>query len=688
MTYKRTYQVIRSFFPALLILIALGMAINTASAAMNGKGNQEELFAVSAAGDPVCPVGMIAYWELEESDGPYLDSYGDHDGDDTGTAPIQVAGKFGNGQEFDFATGEPPVAINPGIDIPSHADFDWGTDDSFSIEFWVKPEVDACASHSRVMVGRDDGTGIQWWIGCSGLSGQATFQLDDSANVRVTVKGVSITDGAWHHIVAIRDANADMNYLYVDNVANSMTANTYTGDFAAVVDANVNIGWIDHRTDSPNIHRFAGVVDEVAIYNKALTAGEIAYHFSGGAGGAARPYCNNAPAFTPVSDQTNTEGQTVTPLDIDATDLESDGLVFDDNGTLPDGLSIHPSTGVISGTLTFISSGIHPVVVTATDNGEPSAFNELSFTWTVDNVNGPPQVTNPGDQSDAEGDLIAPLTIVATEPDGEPMTFSQVNLPPSLSLNPTTGVISGTISYDGYKGSAYAVEITVTDGANPTTISFNWTVTETNRPPQVTSPGNKSNTEGETVSVLVNASDLDGNSLTFDVTGLPDGLDFSPVDADTIEISGTISHLAYTGAPYTVTVTATDDGTPNEDGTAVFTWTVSDDNRAPELTSPGNKANSEGQIVSLQIVATDEDSDNTLTYSADGLPAGLSINPGTGLISGTISAGAASGSPYSVTVEVEDDGDPVLSDSVTFTWTVVSGEGFEIFLPLVIRQDS
>jgi hypothetical protein len=37
---------------------------------------------------------------------------------------------------------------------------------------------------------------------------------------------------------------------------------------------------------------------------------------------------------------------------------------------------------------------------------------------------------------------------------------------------------------------------------------------------------------------------------------------------------------------------------------------------------------------------------------------------------------------------VEDDGDPVLSDSVTFTWTVVSGEGFEIFLPLVIRQDS
>jgi len=325
--------------------------------------------------------------------------------------------------------------------------------------------------------------------------------------------------------------------------------------------------------------------------------------------------------------------------------------------------------------------------VTATDDALPAAFNELSFNWTVIDVNAPPQVTDPGDQSNVEGEEIEPLAIVATDADDDPMTFSAPNLPPDLEIDPNTGVISGTISYDASDGSVYAVEVSVFDGINTTIVEFDWTVADTNRSPQVTSPGNKTNSEGDTVSVEVSASDLDGDNLTFDVTGLPDGLDFQPVDADTVEIFGTISHLAWTGAPYTVTVTATDDGTPNASGSAQFTWTISDDNRAPEITSPGNKTNSEGNTVSLQIVATDEDGDNTLTYSANGLPLGLSINTTTGLISGSINAGAATGSPYSVTVEVEDDGDPVLSDSVTFTWTVASGDGLKFFLPIVIKQD-
>ena len=293
MTYKRTYLLILSTAPALLLLIVLGVAINTASAAINGSGYQSEPLAVSAAGDPVCPVDMIAYWELEESGGPYLDSYGDHDGAHTGTAPTQTTGKIGNGQDFDGATG---------IDVPSHADFDWGASDSFSIEFWAQPDVDACEIRSRVVVGRDDWTGIQWWVGCAAVSGAATFQLDDSDTVRKVVKGVNITDGAWHHIVAVRDGTNNFIHLYVDNVLNSVATNTYTGDFTAAADANINIGWFNHRIDLPSIHRFRGVIDEVAIYDRALTSNEVAFHFKGGKGGVARAYCDDAPTdiFLPI----------------------------------------------------------------------------------------------------------------------------------------------------------------------------------------------------------------------------------------------------------------------------------------------------------------------------------------------------------------------------------------------------
>ena len=90
-------------------------------------------------------------------------------------------------------------------------------------------------------------------------------------------------------------------------------------------------------------------------------------------------------------------------------------------------------------------------------------------------------------------------------------------------------------------------------------------------------------------------------------------------------------------------------------------------NNPPTVTQPGDKTNIEGDVVSLQIVASDLDGDS-LNYFATGLPTGLTINAGTGLIAGTISAGAASASPYHVTVTVSDGKGG--STPASFTWTV------------------
>src|SRR6516165_4875012 len=55
------------------------------------------------------------------------------------------------------------------------------------------------------------------------------------------------------------------------------------------------------------------------------------------------------------------------------------------------------------------------------------------------------------------------------------------------------------------------------------------------------------------------------------------------------------------------------------------------------VTNPGSQAGTVGAAASLQIHATDSASGQTLSYSATGLPAGLTINASTGLISGTAS---------------------------------------------------
>ncbi len=91
-------------------------------------------------------------------------------------------------------------------------------------------------------------------------------------------------------------------------------------------------------------------------------------------------------------------------------------------------------------------------------------------------------------------------------------------------------------------------------------------------------------------------------------------------------------------------------------------------NVAPTVTSPGNQNSLETNPVYLQIQASDSDQPpQTLIYSTNGLPPGLSINSSTGLISGTISAGAAANSPYSVIVSVSDG---IASSSKAFGWTV------------------
>ena len=82
------------------------------------------------------------------------------------------------------------------------------------------------------------------------------------------------------------------------------------------------------------------------------------------------------------------------------------------------------------------------------------------------------------------------------------------------------------------------------------------------------------------------------------------------------------------------------------------------------VTNPGSQTGTVGTAVSLQIHATDSATGQTLTYGATGLPAGLSINSSSGLISGTPTTAGTS----SVTVKATDT--TGASGSASFTWTI------------------
>ncbi len=102
-----------------------------------------------------------------------------------------------------------------------------------------------------------------------------------------------------------------------------------------------------------------------------------------------------------------------------------------------------------------------------------------------------PTLTLPPTQLNVNGATIGGVTVTATGSNSDPITFAASNLPPGLTINPTTGVISGTIAQDGSNNSPYAVSVSATQDGNTSTASLTWVVTTTSAstlPFSLTSP--------------------------------------------------------------------------------------------------------------------------------------------------------------------------------------------------------
>lgn len=246
-----------------------------------------------------CPDNVISYWKLDETTANfYEDSIGSHDGACAGDCPTnQNGGVVNKTKLFDGNLD--------GINVPAAADFDWSANASFSVEMWVKRTTLTLHGNGEVVIGRiDPDSSLEWRVEIREVTGEghrAAFKLVDTAGTGaaeslVAVGSKPISTNRWHHIVAIRDAAANTNVLYVDGQLDAQTQSLqYSAGFGSD-SANLNIGWIDGTVARP----LSGSVDEVAVYNRVLTEQEILTHYY-----LAKGYCDeldSAIRITPMGD--------------------------------------------------------------------------------------------------------------------------------------------------------------------------------------------------------------------------------------------------------------------------------------------------------------------------------------------------------------------------------------------------
>jgi uncharacterized protein (TIGR03118 family) len=345
--------------------------------------------------------------------------------------------------------------------------------------------------------------------------------------------------------------------------------------------------------------------------------------------------------------QTDQEGDSVS-LASTATD-PSGTVTFSATG-LPDGLSIDQASGTISGTISSGASTSSPFTTTITAKDGTNS-NSQTFTWTVfPGV----AITAVPNQTNKEGDTVS-LPVTAKGANTGAVTFMANNLPTGLNIDQATGLITGTISAGDALSSPFTSTVTATQGTLSNNTVFTWTV---NPVVSINSISTQTNLEGDKPSLQVTATDANNASVVFKATGLPTGLS---INKSTGLISGTISTGANKTSPFQVTVIATD-GTFSSQRT--FTWNV---DPVVSVSPIDNRSNKEGDTISPVPVTATDAHHQTVTFSATHLPTGLQIDTTTGVISGTISPGAASGSPYTVQVTGTDG---TFSDTQTFTWLV------------------
>jgi hypothetical protein len=232
--------------------------------------------------------GPVAHWKFDEKTGTTAydsaasttfsgGNHGTLGGDGTGTdLPVWDSGKYGGALRFDNNDDYLSVSdsgFSP-LDMGGH----------LTIMAWIYKTGDTpTGQYSDVITKGDAMTSpTNYWITIydeGGIEYLDYYVIDDTATPGENRSNGSISLNTWHHIAVVDDDTTNTNNLYIDGVLQGIThvfAGSPENQTLQANDEPFVIG--DTTTNQP----FPGLIDDVRVYNYALTAKQINEVMNGG----------------------------------------------------------------------------------------------------------------------------------------------------------------------------------------------------------------------------------------------------------------------------------------------------------------------------------------------------------------------------------------------------------------------
>ncbi len=156
------------------------------------------------------------------------------------------------------------------IDVLNNSSLNFSNNTSFTISSWIKLNG-SNVNYSGIVTKMDNsGNGYQFVVGNTTALNKLATEFGQGGTGVSFVGNQNLNDGNWHNVIYVADRVANTISFYVDNVLDIQTTSANVS--AANVDntAHLKIG-----VDRTMVDYFKGTMDDIKIYNKALTTCDI-----------------------------------------------------------------------------------------------------------------------------------------------------------------------------------------------------------------------------------------------------------------------------------------------------------------------------------------------------------------------------------------------------------------------------